>query len=128
MNHSRRQLSERIHLLICMLCDFILCSFCIGRLNYLLLLTLPLFFFGIFVTLLEKFLKTEIRCNTCETYRWGQRPQRNEGHKVRAVFGQDRHQHNKIHVKLKRRSGHKRREESTCSDGKEAMMMRGEDQ
>ena len=85
-------------------------------------------FFGIFVTLLEKFLKTEIRCNTCETYRWGQRPQRNEGHKVRAVFGQDRHQHNKIHVKLKRRSGHKRREESTCSDGKEAMMMRGEDQ
>ena len=86
------------------------------------------YIFGIFVTLLEKFLKTEIRCNTCETYRWGQRPQRNEGHKVRAVFGQDRHQHNKIHVKLKRRSGHKRREESTCSDGKEAMMMRGEDQ
>ena len=61
------------------------------------------FFFGIFVTLLEKFLKTEIRCNTCETYRWGRWPQRNEGvgHKVRAVFGQDRHQHNKIHVKLK---------------------------
>ena len=73
-------------------------------------------------------LKPRIRCNTCETHRWGQRPQRNEGHKVRAVFGQDRHQHNKIHVKLKRRSGHKRREESTCSDGKEAMMMRGEDQ
>ena len=42
-------------------------------------------FFGIFVTLLEKLLKTEIRCNTCETYRRGQRPQRNEGHKVRAV-------------------------------------------
>ena len=83
-----------------------------------------LFFFGIFVTLLEKFLKTEIRCNTCETYRWGQRPQRNEGHKVRAVFAQDRHQHNKIHVKLKRRSEHKRREEGTCSDGKEAMMMK----
>ena len=57
----------------------------------------------------------------CKTDRWGQRPQRNEGHTVRAVYGQDRHQHNKIHVTIKRRSEHiKRRRESTCSDGKDS--------
>ena len=52
---------------------------------------------GKFVTLLEKFLKIEdlMQCrHTCETDRWGQRPQRKVGHTVRAVYEPDRHGHN----------------------------------
>ena len=31
-------------------------------------------------------LKPRIRCNTCETHRWGQRPQRNEGHTANSSY------------------------------------------